>query len=136
MSYSNLTSFLASTPSWEIAKDAFVNNMKLRIVEPPSTDYAIVRYVKDSSDFNNPIVREARSVVIHKPTNKIISVAPVKSKSSSETEWDYEQTKAVQEFVDGTMINIYRTQKALYNPLRGAVLERPRQSSPRKHSRK
>lgn len=109
MSYSNLTSFLTSTPSWEIAKDTFVNNMKLRIVEPPSTDYAIVRYVKDSSDFNNPIVREARSVVIHKPTNRIISVAPVKSKSSSESEWDYAQTKAVQEFVDGTMINIYRT---------------------------
>ena len=87
MSYSNITSFLASTPSWEVAKDAFANNMKLRIVEPPSTDYAIVRYVKDSSDFNNPIVREARSVVIHKPTNTLVSVAPVKSTLYSAFSW-------------------------------------------------
>lgn len=107
MSYSNITSFLASTPSWEVAKDAFANNMKLRIVEPPSTDYAIVRYVKDSSDFNNPIVREARSVVIHKPTNTLVSVAPVKSTLYSA--WDHAQTTAIQEFVDGTMVNIYRT---------------------------
>jgi hypothetical protein len=107
MSYSNITSFLTSTPSWEIAKDAFASNMKLRIVEPPNTDYAIVRYVKDSSDFNNPIVREARSVVIHKPTNRLISVAPIKAQSYSE--WAIEDTKIVQEFVDGTMINIFRT---------------------------
>ena len=107
MSYTHLLNFMNSKATWDEARASLTADYKLRIVEPPSSDYAIVRYVKDSSDFDaSPLVGEARSVVIHKPTAKIVSVAPPKSTPYSA--WDHSKTTAVQEFVDGTMINIFR----------------------------
>lgn len=107
MSYSNLTEFMHTTPSWDIAKEAFLQKMKLRIVEPPNADYAIVRYVKDQSDFTDSAVPEFRSIVIHKPTNKVVCVAPPKSKPYN-TENVENKVVHAQEFIDGTMLNIFR----------------------------
>lgn len=107
MSYTNLSTFMQSKSTWADSKEALASDYKLRIVDPPSSDYAIARYVKDNSNFDsNPIVAESRSVVIHKPTNQIMSVAPIKSTPYSA--WDHSQTVIAQEFVDGTMINIFR----------------------------
>jgi hypothetical protein len=107
MSYIHLLNFMNSQSTWDNAKAFLTADYKLRIVDPPSSDYAIVRYVNDSSDFGaSPLVGEARSVVIHKPTAKIVSVAPPKATPYSA--WDHSKTTIAQEFIDGTMINIFR----------------------------
>jgi hypothetical protein len=101
--YEAIVQFMRQASSWESAKAILSETYKLRIVEPVSSDYGIIRYVKDKSDFTQSIVNECRSVVIHKPTCQIVSVAPPKSLPRENWDVDF-----AQEFIDGTMINIFR----------------------------
>lgn len=79
---------------------------KLRVIEPREGDYAIVRYVKGQSNFELPHVAWCRSVVVDKVRRVPVSVAPPKSVALTD---DFlAGAVAAEEFVDGTMLNIYR----------------------------
>jgi hypothetical protein len=113
--FSNLHAYMTSVqtgsaePStWDSVKKYFTETLDVRVVEPPQSAYALVRYVKGKSDLKNALVRELRSVVIHKETLRIVSVAPSLSTPYS-VWWGEEHTvTAAQEFIDGTMLNIFR----------------------------
>ncbi len=77
----------------------------LRVVEPRDTAYALVRYVKGQSNFEAPHVRWCRSVVVNKTTRLPVCVAP--PKASTLTADTMAAVTAAEEFVDGTMLNIF-----------------------------
>jgi hypothetical protein len=79
---------------------------KLRVIEPRDGQYAIIRYVKGQSNFELPHVRWCRSVVVDKNLRVPVSVAPPKAVDL--TEEFLESAVAAEEFVDGTMMNIFR----------------------------
>ena len=81
---------------------------KLRIIEPREGNYAIVRYVKGQSNFELPHVTWCRSVVIDKVRRVPVSVAPPKSVTLTEN--FLKDAVNAEEFVDGTMINVFRVQ--------------------------
>ncbi len=105
--FSNLHSYISSVADWETARAHFVDDLDVRVVEPPQSEYALVRYVKGKSDFKDALVRDLRSVVIHKPSLRVVSAAPALSTPYSA--W-FGSAAAVsaQEFIDGTMLNIFR----------------------------
>lgn len=81
----------------------------LRVVDPANSNYAVVRYVKDKSNFSLRHVGWCRSVVVDKISLKPVSVSPPRASLII----DYldpepvEKASMAQEFIDGTMINIY-----------------------------
>lgn len=79
---------------------------KLRIIEPRDSPYALVRYVKGQSDFTKDHVGWCRSVVVNKTTRRVMCVAP--PKASKLTESTLSEATITEEFVDGTMINLFR----------------------------
>jgi hypothetical protein len=79
---------------------------KLRVIEPRDGQYAIVRYVKGQSNFELPHVRWCRSVVVDKSLRIPVSVSP--PKSSHLTDDFLTSAVEAEEFVDGSMLNIFR----------------------------
>lgn len=111
--------FKGRQQSWGL--DTFVEYCKcgpykLRTIVPSSGRFGIVRYVKEQSDFTLPETPYFRSVIFEKDTGKVVSVAPRKSvspvndwKQPSFLESDWEKVERIEEFIDGTMINIFQT---------------------------
>ena len=77
----------------------------LRIVDPRNSAYAIVRYVKGQSDFSKEHVKWCRSVVVKKDTRIPVSVSP--PKGGVITAEQLSSVTIAEEFVDGTMINMF-----------------------------
>lgn len=74
----------------------------------PEVPLSIIRYVKDKSDFTKEHVGAFRSVVWDDMTNRPVCVAPFRSVKSEEVDPFLEDpTPVVEEFVDGTMINMF-----------------------------
>jgi hypothetical protein len=83
---------------------------QLRVVDPQESPYALVRYVKGKSDFSKAHVPWCRSVVVEKATRLPVSVSPPKA-----SPWKEEALDAVtvaEEFLDGTMINVFHPSSA------------------------
>jgi hypothetical protein len=78
---------------------------KLRVVEPHHSAYALVRYVKGQSDFTKPHVPWCRSVVVDRGSCLPVCVAP--PKASKLTDTSAEEATIAEEFVDGTMVNLF-----------------------------
>jgi len=77
----------------------------LRVVEPKDSPFALVRYVKGKSVFALPHVRWCRSVVVDKSSRLPVCVAPPKANDVlSDT---LESITHVEEFVDGSMVNLF-----------------------------
>ena len=105
MAYSiNVFNSWAAFNTWDTLKTWLTSaeGGSLRVVEPKDSDLVLVRYTKGTSDFTKPHVRWCRSVVLNKNTRKVVSVAPPKA-----VEFDVKNATVAQEFVDGTMMNIY-----------------------------
>jgi len=83
---------------WSDLKADFLSE-GLRVIDPKDSPYAIVRYERKTEEVN----RWMRSVVYNKETCKPVCVAPPKSTTFNGSLEDY----TVQEFVDGTMINLF-----------------------------
>jgi hypothetical protein len=79
---------------------------KLRIIEPRDSPYAILRYVKGQSTFELPHVSWCRSVVVDKEKRVPVSISP--PKSTAVTDAFVQSAVVAEEFVDGTMINLFR----------------------------
>ena len=109
MSYSlDVFTTWASYGSWDALK-AWLQSRdggSLRTVEPRDSDLVLIRYTKGVSDFNKAHVRWCRSVVFNKTTLRVVSVAPPKASELSDT-FDTSNYTVAEEFVDGTMVNIF-----------------------------
>ena len=101
--FSELT---AAYPTWDQLRLYLTSaeGGKLRVLT--SDDLAIIRYTKGVSDFTKPHVPYFRSVVWSKSLNQPVCVSPVKAQYGN-----VEAGVAVRvtDFVDGTMINAFRT---------------------------
>jgi len=95
--------------SWEDLKNWLVSEAggSLRVVEPRESAYALVRYVKGTSNFDLPHVRWCRSVVVHKNTRLPVCVSP--AKAGVLTDNSVNDAVVAEEFVDGTMVNIFHS---------------------------
>lgn len=83
---------------------------KLRVMTHETDDLAIIRYTKGVSDFSKSHVRWFRSVVWNKATNTPVCVGPVKAEKGNAEPC---VTLRVSDFVDGTMINAFRTEQGV-----------------------
>lgn len=83
---------------WADLKADFLSQ-GLRVIDPKDSEYAIVRYERKTEEVNGWM----RSVVYKKETCRPVCVAPPKSTTFTGSLEDY----TVQEFVDGTMINLF-----------------------------
>jgi hypothetical protein len=95
--------------SWDDLRSWLISNEggKLRVVEPSDSAYALVTYVKGKSDFTLPHVPWCRSVIVHKSSRLPVCVSPVKSQVLTET--SVTDATVAEEFVDGTMINVFHS---------------------------
>ncbi len=107
-SFTNLHNYISTALDFEALKHQLKDDLDVRVVEPPQSPYALVRYVKGQSDLKNAVVREMRSVVIHKDSLRVVSVAPALSTPYSAWFSQGSQATCSQEFIDGTMLNIFR----------------------------
>ena len=70
----------------------------------------LVKYDKDLCDMKDPDVRKCRGLIIRKSDNKVVCIPPQKSDNINEFLNDVDEnwgSVEVEEFVDGTMINIF-----------------------------
>ena len=83
---------------------------KLRVMTVDHDDLAIIRYTKGTSDFKKSHVPYFRSVVWSKSLNKPVCVSPIKAEFGNVTT---DMAVRVTDFVDGTMINAFRTAEGI-----------------------
>lgn len=100
-----------SYSSWEELKGWLTSEAggNLRVVDPNGSPYAVVRYWKDKSDFTKSHVSWCRSVVVEKASRLPVCVSPPRSST-----WSVEAMDSIvsaEEFLDGTMINVFRVAK-------------------------
>ena len=103
--FSDLT---ATYKTWDALRLHLMSDAggKLRIMSSEHDDLAIIRYTKGTSDFKKAHVPYFRSVVWSKSLNQPVCVSPIKAIFGN-----VEANVAVRvtDFVDGTMINAFRT---------------------------
>lgn len=110
---------VAKYDSWDSLRTFLTSDEggKLRVIEPvakalgqsqdANADNVIIRYTKDVSNFSLSYVPAFRSVVWNKKTNRPVCVAPVKAHEITEISSGCEVR--VMDFVDGTMINAWKS---------------------------
>ena len=101
-------SWMTNFSSWEDLRTWLQSEEggKLRVIEPRNSIYALVRYVKGQSDFTKEHVGWCRSVIVNKEIRRVMCVAP--PKASTLTESTLSEATIAEDFVDGTMINLFR----------------------------
>lgn len=102
-------SWASENTTWEQLRDWLQSKEggSLRIVEPANCPYACVRYVKGTSNFDLPHVPWCRSVIVHKESRLVVSISPRKACVMDETVSS--QATSAEEFVDGTMLHLFKT---------------------------
>lgn len=112
----------STQPTWESLSQWLqsAEGGYLRVVEPRNSSYAIVRYVKDKSDFSLEHTKWCRSVVVNKETRRVVCVSPPKGVSVSD---DTPITQAItaEEFLDGTMMNVFQDQTSVQSATRSRI---------------
>ena len=105
----NVFSSWPTYASWNDLKNWLVSadGGLLRVVEPPNSPYAIVRYNKAKSNMSMPHVPWCRSVVVHKETRLPVCVSP--PQSCPLTDECVNEATVAEEFVDGSMVNIFHS---------------------------
>lgn len=99
----------SSHSTWESLKSWLTSSEggSLRVVDPADkSPYAIVRYVKGQSDFGMPHVPWCRSVIVEKESRRLVCVGPPKASKFQEN--DIDSAVVAEEFIDGTMLNIFQ----------------------------
>lgn len=99
----------SSHSTWDSLKSWLTSSEggSLRVVDPmDKSPYAIVRYVKEQSNFSQAHVPWCRSVIVDKASRRPVCVGP--PKASKFTENDIDSVITAEEFIDGTMLNIFQ----------------------------
>ena len=105
-------SFLSGITDFSKSKELCINH---GIIVKEYDDLYLLKYDKSTADMNNLDIQKCRGLLIEKNTNKIVCVPPRKS-----VDIDYYHTKfkenddteiseiICEEFIDGTMINVFK----------------------------
>jgi hypothetical protein len=106
MSYSisDLSNLKQEYPTWDALR-TYLEAEQFRIVNDGR--YAILRYVKSKTSKQNPNLSWLRSVVWDTHLHLPVCVAPPKAEASEIPTGN--QSLTIQEFLDGTMVNCFRT---------------------------
>ncbi len=104
------TNWVSNFQSWDALKSwlTSADGGALRVVEPRDSPYAIVRYNKGTSNMMLEHVPWCRSVVVHKESRLPVCVAPPKALPL--TDESVNEAEVAEEFVDGTMLNLFNRQ--------------------------
>jgi len=98
-------------PTWPELKHFLLSKQGgfLRCIEEKDTPFAILRYVKGTSDFTKEHVQYFRSVVWNTEKNRPVCVAPIKAQKGPPPK---DVTVRISDFIDGVMMQAYRTNGA------------------------
>jgi hypothetical protein len=85
-----------------------LNGLNLVTKDCDELGLRLIKYNKTSTNMNDEFSKKCRGMVVEKDTNKIICMPPIKSMDLNEfiTKFDNKQC-LVEEFLDGTMINLW-----------------------------
>jgi hypothetical protein len=82
-----------------------LKSLNLVIKEYPELDLYLVKYDKNSSDMTHPDVLKCRGLVAKISDNSLVCLPPTKSVTfNNDTNWE---EVTVEDFIDGTMINLF-----------------------------
>ena len=97
--------------TWPALRDFLTSDLggRLRVIEDEAGAYAILRYVKGTSDFTKSHVPAFRSVVWNIKTHLPVSVAPVKAQKGEPSAG---VDLRITDFIDGVMIQAFGNQIA------------------------
>jgi len=98
----------STADSWESMKAVFTEK-GLRVIDPKENDFAIVRYDRARGKLEPDSVW-LRSVVFNKNTLRVVCVAPPRATELSNESWPDMKDIDVQDFIDGTMMNLFWTE--------------------------
>jgi hypothetical protein len=98
-------------PTWPALRDFLLSDDggRLRVIEDISNTFAIVRYVKGTSDFTKSHVSAFRSVVWNVQTHRPVSFAPFKAQKGDPLTG---VQLRITDFIDGVMIQAWSTGSA------------------------
>lgn len=106
VSVGTFQTWVQNYPSWADLK-AYLETVGVSIREFESSPYAVVRYVKGKTDFEKtPELVWARSVVWDMNRHRPVCVAPRKASSGQPP---FKKQVQYENFVDGSMINVFAT---------------------------
>ena len=102
-----------------------LQDLGLVIKEYENDNLYLVKYDKNKSLMDDEDVRKCRSVILEKNTNKLVSVAPIKSLDNDIYHKKYIEDNGhdvvVEEFYDGTMINVFKYNDKVYISTRSCL---------------
>jgi hypothetical protein len=81
----------------------------------------IVKYDKTVCDMNDPDVKKCRGLILEKNTNKLVCVPPPKSDSVEIFNNVPIEKTIYEEFIEGTMINIFKYEGKVYMATRSCI---------------
>ena len=84
----------------------------------------IVKYDKTKCDMNDEDVQKCRGLVLSKSDNKVVCPVPTKSVSDLDFLQNFNETPdnySVQDFIDGTMINVFKFNGQIYLSTRSCL---------------
>jgi hypothetical protein len=98
---------ISQHPTFEALRDHLVS-LGVQMNTKDGDPLVIFRYNREKADLQNPTVRAFRSVIWDSITNRPVFVAPMKSEPSSAAAPPvYDAMWAVEDFVDGVMVNVF-----------------------------
>lgn len=102
-----------------------LQDLGLVVKEYENDNLYLVKYDKNKSVMDNEDVRKCRSIILEKNTNKLVSVAPIKSFDNDIYHKKYIEDNGhdvvVEEFYDGTMINVFKYNDKVYISTRSCL---------------
>ena len=89
-------------------------------------NHYLVKYIKDKSDMTNEDVQKCRGIILEKNTNRLLCVPPPKSVSLDMYHNIFKNNEnneniVFEEFVDGTMINLFKHNDETYISTRSCL---------------
>ena len=96
-----------------------LTEQKLQIKECESL--FLIKYNKEECDMNDPDIRKCRGLVLEKDTNKLVCVPPPKSEAVEIFNKVPGEKTIYEEFVEGTMINIFKYNGKPYMSTRSCI---------------
>lgn len=103
-------SFLDGCSSFDEAKK-LCQDKNLVVKDYDSAGLYIIKYDKKTCDMSNEDVQKCRGVVLSKADNSLVCLVPSKSCSNDDFTKNFNNNTSnytIQDFVDGTMINLFR----------------------------
>lgn len=101
--------FLDGITDFEEAKK-ICKEKNLIVKEYNDPDLYILKYDKNSSDLTDSEIRKCRGLVLSKRDNSVVCLVPIKSVSNDSFNNNFNKNPKqfkIQDFVDGTMINVF-----------------------------